>query len=1194
MKRITLFGIVVILITFNSSAQTNSVNSASGNWSALMKFDNFDPNDDQQSNADTDFVGNATHAIMETQKETVSFNDGITDEVYYFRVRMGQSNPNASFYFGIDVSGDYIADLFIEANVKSQTPYVAFHLRDYSKSGLSPSQTAWLNGFQNNEVELTSRDAVISDYSAGTDLDGGNSGVDFWIEFGFTEESIKAYVLDNLSLAINGDSIIALYGFTSTSQTSNGDVMGVDDTISGILDLTWVELGVVIYGTLNNITSGNVVTPTVDFLTTEDTTPTITGTWGSTMLGDDSLSITLNGTVYTTANGLIIDNLNWSLPIGDVLSTGTYSVIATASRISSGQTVSDATDNELTIQDTPFNCDYNAYLFQYNDVYAIDLASGNSYEVATDITEGSINAAAYNPADGFIWGSLSTPSKTIVRIGKNFETTTLYVDELPTSNRYIGDISATGIYYLKGGGTTYYTIDLDPNSANYGQHIATLSLSQSISNHDWAFNAVDNKLYTVEKNTNILYRINAETGTMESLGEVPILSGLNYTYGAVYFDASGRFYVSANQTGTIYVIQNVQDLDGINTMDSNLFAFGPSSSSNDGARCPTAPVPQEDCINGIDDDGDGLVDCDDPSCSGVGECPTIEAPTSGGNEGGIESNNRLSQQINKRNFNRAKNNYKFDKGTAKRFVKSTHYGKKISSKQNGFKLVDLIPLGVVNEDVAIESSPRDLIGITNATDVYSVDYLKAGKTIGAILILKTEAGVYEHTKYICDRLLGAQLISVSTIEISDQKFIRALIKNVDGTLEFVLSLSAKVTKDGNNFAIESHWNLDKYEKHVPFYNFQIWTNSIDDLLLLGEEIVKLMETQKPVIEYNNSSPPTVFVRKGTYHKGKLDLQIINTNRSEAITFNGGLRVTETNTIEYVSSTLDLNGNYITNMEVDTGNLFDIGFRIGDGIATPDDLFMSDGPWGYDDAAPSTVVNTYNVEPNQEAFHNDAFPIERNIELVANTSEYIAAYRALTPKFNPIDLSGYNSLQLKAKGTGRLIIRLVKESVSNWEEQYKTSILLTSDLQDYSIPFSEFTSITGHAFEMHDVTTIVFTMLAETGAIETKEMTLQQLRFSTSSTLSVGSFTTEDALKNIFAVPNPMGASTTIHFISPDSEKVELFVYNQLGSLVKKITHEAVIGENEMKLERTGLSSGLYFCNLKSNRRSYKTIKLLIE
>ena len=54
-------------------------------------------------------------------------------------------------------------------------------------------------------------------------------------------------------------------------------------------------------------------------------------------------------------------------------------------------------------QDIPFNCDYSAYLFQRNDVYAIDLASGNSFEIATDITPGNINATGYNPADGYIW-----------------------------------------------------------------------------------------------------------------------------------------------------------------------------------------------------------------------------------------------------------------------------------------------------------------------------------------------------------------------------------------------------------------------------------------------------------------------------------------------------------------------------------------------------------------------------------------------------------------------------------------------------------------------------------------------------------------------------------------------------------------------------------------------------------------------
>ncbi|WP_064968027.1 DUF6923 family protein [Tenacibaculum ovolyticum] len=842
----------------------------------------------------------------------------------------------------------------------------------------------------------------------------------------------------------------------------------------------------------------------------------------------------------------------------------------------------------LNAQNTPFNCVYDAYLFQYNDVYSIDLASGNSYLVAEDVTPGSINAAAYNPADGFIWGSLSSPAKTIVRIGNDFSTTTFYIDELPSNNRYVGDISATGVYYLKGGGTTYYKIDLDPNSATYSQHLATESLSQNISIHDWAFNAVDGNLYAVEKNTNILYRINPTTSIVESLGEVPILSGLNYTYGAVYFDASGRFYVSANQTGTIYVIQSVQDLSSSDDMDSNLFAFGPSSASNDGARCPTAPVPQEICDNGIDDDGDGLIDCEDPSCSGYGECDVILPPTSGGNEGGLESNSRLSELINKRNYNRTKINYKFDRSKAARVIKTKDYKRK---KATGFELKDFIPLGIINEDVTIESTPLDLVAITNATAIYAVDYMKSGTAIASIMALKTENGVYEHTKYICDRLLGAQLISVSTIEINGQQFIKSLIKNADNTVEFVLSLSAKVVNSETNFEIESHWNLDKYEADVTFYNFQIWSNSLDDLYSLGKEVVSLLNIEKPISTYKISTPPTVFVRKGKYNNGSLDLQVVNTNASENVNFDAGYRITETSDFKNSTSTIDLSKEYITNLQVPTGNLFDIGFRIGDGIATPDDLFMSDGPWGVDDSETSTSITSYKILPNDFIFEDNEFPIERNVQLSATTSTYFAAYRALTPRFKPVDLTDYNSFKLKAKGTGNLEITFVKKSISSFDEQYKSTIVLNNSLESYVIPFKDFKSSKGNELVLDDVVTIVFTMTSKDGSSVTKEMNLSDIRFSKEEKPSVVIVGNEN---NVIIAPNPMTAQSSFHFNAKEEENLKFVVYDQLGKLVYKIDFKTKIGENKIILNRESLKAGLYFCKLISQKLPYKNVKLLIH
>lgn len=796
-------------------------------------------------------------------------------------------------------------------------------------------------------------------------------------------------------------------------------------------------------------------------------------------------------------------------------------------------------------QDIPFNCDYSAYLFQYNDVYAIDLASGNSYLAATDITEGNINATAYNPADGYIWGYLSSPASSIVRITKNFETVTYTIDGLPAGNKYVGDISPEGKYYFKAGGSAYYVVDVDPNSGTFTQLIETASLSQSLSIHDWAFNAVDGNLYAVEKNTNVLYRINPENGDVFSLGEVPILSGLSYTYGAVYFDNMGRFYVSSNQTGTIYVIQSVQDLDGTNNLDSNLFAFGPSSASNDGARCPTAPVAQEICDNGIDDDGDGLIDCEDPSCSGYGSCESIDPEASSANDGGLESTNRLSDAIAKRNYNRTKTNYNFSKDMAPLVEKTAGYAVRNLEEVT---LQDFIPLDEINEDYVIESSPSDLIEITNATEVYSVDYIENELSKASILALKTENGVYEHTKYICDRLLGGELLAVSTIEINGQQFIKSLIKNIDGTVEFVLSLSAKVVNDETSFAIESHWNLDQYEENASFYNFQIWARSIDDLHTLGQHVLELLEVQKPISGYELSTPPTVFVRKGNYNNGALDLQIVNTNATETITFNAGIRATETSEEETVNTTLSLEGNYTTYVTVPTGRLFDIGFRIGDGVATPDDLFLSDGPWGLD-VQETTIIQSYEITANENDFDENTLPVERNVHLSATTSSYVAAYRALTARFQAVDVSEHNALQFKAKGTGDLQITFVKKSIANWEDQFKTTIPLTDDFQEFDLSFDNFVGASDAVLVLDDLVTIVFTMVSEDGTVQTKEMHLEDLRFATTEALSTEGFETPQTttLRNY---PNPFTVSTTIK-LATASATVQITVVDMLGRVVDR-------------------------------------------
>ena len=357
-------------------------------------------------------------------------------------------------------------------------------------------------------------------------------------------------------------------------------------------------------------------------------------------------------------------------------------------------------------------------------------------------------------------------------------------------------------------------------------------------------------------------------------------------------------------------------------------------------------------------------------------------------------------------------------------------------------------------------------------------------------------------------------------------------------------------------------------------------------------MLNLLNAEKPIAQYNNTPPPTVFVRKGQYNNGALDLQIVNTNGTASVNLDAGYRITETSNFETMSNTLTLGGQYITDLTVHTGGLFDIGFRIGDGIATPDDLFMSDGPWGIDDTQEGTTVGLYHVTENNFDFEATDFPIERNIELRATTNTYVAAYRSLTPRFKATDLSDFSSLKLSASGTGNVEVVLVKQGITNWEDQYKKTITLNNTSQEFVLPFADFMSVSDSNPVFDDVVTIVFTMASEDGSSVTKVMNLENLRLSQNNALSIDEYETET--NGLAAYPNPVKSSATINFNIAQNEAITFVVYDQLGKQVYHRSFEASAGKNAIVFNREGLSSGLYFCKILNKQQSYNPLKLIID
>ncbi|MGY6650501.1 DUF6923 family protein [Wenyingzhuangia sp. IMCC45574] len=838
--------------------------------------------------------------------------------------------------------------------------------------------------------------------------------------------------------------------------------------------------------------------------------------------------------------------------------------------------------SEGTITNEPFNCVYSAYLFQHGDIYAVNLASGSSILVKENIVDTKINAAAYNSADGYLWGYVKDKPKTLIRIGKDFETEEYTIPSIPDAGQwsFVGDINLEGMYYYKMG-SSVFKVDLNPESENYLTFIETFDLPKNINNHDWAFNAADNMLYTVERGSNHLYKIDVSTNTTIDLGEIPILAGNNYTYGAVYFDVDGNFYISANQTGTIYRVKAVHTINAGGSMDSNLFAFGPASGSNDGARCPTAPVPDEDCSNGLDDDGDGLVDCDDPACSGVAACPVI-TPVTPGNDGGLESNNRLSEKINTRNYFRKRRNYSFNVSKAPTFKPV------VDAIGSGIESIeDFIPTKVLENTVVKESTPLDLLNLTNAINILSVDYVNnEQETVASILALETHNAVYEHTKYICDRLLGGQILGINTFMINEETFIKTTIKNPGGEVEHVLSFS--VQDKGDSFGIESHWNLDKYS-NVDFFNYQIWSNSVDDLYKLAAGIIENFKTVKPISSYNNSTPPSTYVRSGYYKNGKLYLNITNTNNSTNLHIKGGIRETETSDTEAIDTNVSIDG-YSSVLEFNSGSLFDFGFRIESNKGgTPDDIFIADGAWGVDDSSYNTSVVSYEITPNTEEADENTFLVERNIKISAKTEHYISVYKAFTPRFRAIDLSEYNTLKLSAEGTGEMTIIIMRDDVSNWEEQHKYTFSLNNELTTREISLKDFKNNKNESIDVSKVTSIVFQQeVAKIGVEETKEMHIENIQFNYSENQIINETSANETVFTQTIIQD--GSTIEINSLKDSTYKLTVMGVN--GKTVQSLEGNIYKGANSIPYTKPTNTTGIYFYEVEITNGKTYTGKLI--
>jgi LruC domain-containing protein len=221
--------------------------------------------------------------------------------------------------------------------------------------------------------------------------------------------------------------------------------------------------------------------------------------------------------------------------------------------------------------------------------FGVDMATGSYTELSSNLGSGAtFNAVGYNDFDDYIYGWDKGNSK-LKRFGSDYTIAGIGAISKTNAANNAGDFIAGDVSPLENAWYGYkknhglYTINLD--NSPYAMTKVSGSGSPTWNLADMAFHPSDGYIYAVDNGSNgNLLRIDPSDGSITDLGVAIEAEGENsFGFGAQFFDADGNMYISNNGDGKIYKID-------ISAVSSSLFAFGPSSSSNDGARCANAPI----------------------------------------------------------------------------------------------------------------------------------------------------------------------------------------------------------------------------------------------------------------------------------------------------------------------------------------------------------------------------------------------------------------------------------------------------------------------------------------------------------------------------------------------------------------------------------------------------------------------------
>ena len=577
--------------------------------------------------------------------------------------------------------------------------------------------------------------------------------------------------------------------------------------------------------------------------------------------------------------------------------------------------------------------------------------------------------------------------------------------------------------------------------------------------------------------------------------------------------------------------------------------------------------------------------------------------STGGDDNGIESNGSMASQLALRNHRRLVESNHIPK--SKRLTVMDKYshtdmlvGNLKSARLDGEIATGislLLPEKGPASTKAFVSTPADLLRITNAKEIFSVDYLQENNSRrAAILAISTEPSrVYEHTKVICDRLVGAELQEIRMIEIAGKPFILSKLVHPGGYVDYSVSFIAQRTNNG--FEIDNRWYNDEYEiyNNDDIFNFQVWSVTPQFTKELVEDILATME-QSGRVSFRNEDIkpgiPQVYVQSGRYTNGGLLLNLVNNAGANSISIYGNKSIVENGDRKPLRLTVDIPTEKYIEVFIPTGYMFDAGFSITNNKDdAPDLLYYADGPWMYDYDPGNATISMFNTVAEESEIIEHTLKVERNASYSGRVRTWASMFRALAPRQAPVDLKGYDMVIFEAYGKGTVEFMIAKESIHQWSDQFRTTLSLYDKPQQYTIRFDDLTNKEGaKGFTAEDVVSVIFNAIGNGSTASNFDVNISNLRFANS----------QQVIKQnaVFypAYPNPFADRTYIDLSVTNAGHVKAEVLNLLGQTVEVLLDEFVsTGDYKLNWNPVSNKTGVYMLRISVGDEIY-TSKLIYK